>query len=128
MRTWSEYIGDISGYTYIEPKGRIAGAKWGQGGKNANNLDDFTNPDGTMRAAEEIARKWRDWNIYPDQNVSFYCGTGWRAAEVFLFAHAMGWSNISVFDGGWYEWSMDKSNPTQTGSVSAANATAAPKA
>ncbi|SDH47788.1 thiosulfate/3-mercaptopyruvate sulfurtransferase [Vibrio xiamenensis] len=128
VRTWSEYIGDISGYTYIEPKGRIAGAKWGQGGKNANNLDDFTNPDGTMRAAEEIARKWRDWNIYPDQNVSFYCGTGWRAAEVFLFAHAMGWSNISVFDGGWYEWSMDKSNPTQTGAVSAANATAVPKA
>ncbi|MBD1577621.1 sulfurtransferase [Vibrio sp. S11_S32] len=119
VRTWSEYIGDTSGYSYIKPKGRIDGAKWGQGGKNSNNLDDFTNPDGTMRSASEIQSKWQAWNIRTDQKVSFYCGTGWRASAVFLYAYAMGWNNISVFDGGWYQWSLDGNNPTLTGTPSA---------
>ncbi len=34
--------------------------------------------------------------------------TGWRASETFMYARAMGWPHVAVYDGGWYEWS---SNP-----------------
>jgi molybdopterin synthase sulfurtransferase len=27
----------------------------------------------------------------------------------------MGWPRVSVYDGGWYEWSSDESNPVETG-------------
>jgi 3-mercaptopyruvate sulfurtransferase SseA len=48
--------------------------------------------------------------------VSFYCGTGWRAAETWFYAYLMGWPDISVYDGGWYEWSQDPaSNPIAIG-------------
>ena len=29
IRSWAEYVGETSGYRYIEPKGRIKGSKWG---------------------------------------------------------------------------------------------------
>jgi thiosulfate/3-mercaptopyruvate sulfurtransferase len=27
----------------------------------------------------------------------------------------MGWPRVSVFDGGWFEWSSDPDNPVETG-------------
>jgi thiosulfate/3-mercaptopyruvate sulfurtransferase len=27
----------------------------------------------------------------------------------------MGWPRVSVFDGGWFEWSNDPANPIETG-------------
>ncbi|WP_028863638.1 rhodanese-like domain-containing protein [Psychromonas aquimarina] len=118
IRTFEEYTGKISGYDYIKPKGRIAGSKWGHAGTNSNNAADFLNPDGTMKSASEIKDLWKSWNINPNQKVAFYCGTGWRASEVFFYCHVMGWKDISVFDGGWYEWSADKNNPTDSGCIS----------
>lgn len=115
IRSWPEFIGTTSGYSYIKPKGEIAGARWGHAGSDSTHMEDFHNPDGTMRSAEDITAMWRQWNIRPDQQVSFYCGTGWRASETFMYARAMGWKNISVYDGGWYEWSSDPKNPVQTG-------------
>ena len=119
IRTWDEFTGKISGYNYIKEKGRIVGAKWGHSGSNSNNVDDFLNPDGTMKSARDIQRLWQDEGINATQEVAFYCGTGWRAAQVFFYSYVMGWKNISVFDGGWYEWSADKSNPTATGAITA---------
>ena len=43
-----------------------------------------------MRSADDITAMWKAWNIKPDQQVSFYCGTGWRASETFMYARAMG--------------------------------------
>ncbi|MGF1726111.1 rhodanese-like domain-containing protein [Photobacterium nomapromontoriensis] len=117
IRSWPEYIGETSGYRYIEPKGRITGSKWGHAGSDAYHLEDFRNPDDTMISANIMTKFWQDWNIDKDQNVSFYCGTGWRASEAFFYAYVMGWEQISVFDGGWFEWSGDTSNPTQTGDI-----------
>ncbi|MEJ2559104.1 MAG: rhodanese-like domain-containing protein, partial [Anaerolineae bacterium] len=47
--------------------------------------------------------------------VAFYCGTGWRASETFFYAHLMGWPHVAVYDGGWFEWSRDESNPIEIG-------------
>lgn len=118
IRTWDEYIGNTSGYKYIKPKGRITGSKWGHAGSDAYHLEDFRNPDDTMISADIIETFWQDWGINQAQNVSFYCGTGWRASETFFYAYVMGWENISVFDGGWFEWSGDPANPSSTGEIS----------
>ena len=115
IRSWPEFIGTTSGYSYIKPKGEIAGARWGHTGSDSTHMEDFHNPDGTMRSADDITAMWKAWNIKPDQQVSFYCGTGWRASETFMYARAMGWNNVSVYDGGWYEWSSDPKNPVATG-------------
>ncbi|MCG6201865.1 rhodanese-like domain-containing protein [Psychromonas antarctica] len=111
VRTWDEYTGKTSGYSYIKEKGRITGSKWGHAGTDSNNVADFLNPDGTMKSENAIKQLWQSSNINQDQQVAFYCGTGWRASEVFFYTYVMGWKNISVFDGGWYEWSGNKNNP-----------------
>ncbi|WCE28849.1 rhodanese-like domain-containing protein [Vibrio sp. SCSIO 43137] len=117
IRTWPEFIGETSGYSYIKPKGRIAGARWGRAGSDSYHMEDFHNPDGTMLSQELITQNWQEWNIHKNQKVAFHCGTGWRASEAFFYAYLMGWKNISVFDGGWFEWSMDSSNPVASGEV-----------
>ena len=51
IRSWPEFIGTTSGYSYIKPKGEIAGARWGHAGSDSTHMEDFHNPDGTMRSA-----------------------------------------------------------------------------
>ncbi|WP_336982534.1 MULTISPECIES: sulfurtransferase [unclassified Cedecea] len=115
IRSWPEFIGTTSGYSYIKPKGEIAGARWGHAGSDSTHMEDFHNPDGTMRAGDDIAAMWKTWNISPDQQVAFYCGTGWRASETLMYARAMGWKDVGLYDGGWYEWSADPKNPVVSG-------------
>ena len=115
VRSWAEFIGEISGYKEIDRKGRIAGAVLGYSGSDPAQMHDYRNPDNTMRSAREISTRWRRVGIKPDLQLSFYCGTGWRASEVFFYAHVMGFEGISVYDGGWLEWSRDPSNPIAKG-------------
>ena len=116
VRTWKEHIGAVSGYNYIGPAGRIAGDVWGNCGSDAYHMQHYRNVDNTMRAYPEIAANWAAAGITPDKRVSFYCGTGWRAAETWFYAYLMGWPRISVYDGGWFEWSRDPlNNPIEIG-------------
>lgn len=111
IRSWDEFIGKTSGYDYIKPKGRPAGSVWGHAGSDNSNLQDFRNPDNTMRNKDDVLAMWKEYDITPDKNLSFYCGTGWRAAEVLLYADAYGLEKISLYDGGWNEWSGNTGNP-----------------
>lgn len=115
IRSWDEYIGKTPGYSDITAKGRPAGAVWGHAGSDPNHLEDFRNIDNTMRNANEILAMWKEWDITPDQKMAFYCGTGWRAAEVLIYADVMGLENIALYDGGWYEWSANQTNPVEIG-------------
>lgn len=115
IRSWDEFTGKTSGYDYIEPKGRPAGSVWGHAGTDNSNLDDFRNIDGTMRNGLEIKEMWQKDGINLDNQLAFYCGTGWRAAEVLFYADVLGLKNVTLYDGGWNEWSMDSSNPVETG-------------
>jgi thiosulfate/3-mercaptopyruvate sulfurtransferase len=115
IRTWAEYTGQISGYDRLEARGRIAGARWGHAGSTPDQMDHFRREDNTMRSPGEIEANWRAWGITSEKRVAFYCGTGWRASEAFFYAYAMGWDRISVYDGGWSEWSADPANPVETG-------------
>jgi thiosulfate/3-mercaptopyruvate sulfurtransferase len=114
VRSWEEFIGNRSGYHYIDAKGRIPGAVFGNCGSDAYHMENYRNFDFTTREFEEIARKWEGGGIGPEKRIAFYCGTGWRGSEAFMNAYLMGWPNIAVYDGGWYEWSSTD-NPVATG-------------
>lgn len=115
VRSWPEFIGERSGYHYIEKKGRIPGAVFGYCGSDAYHMENYRNFDHTMREYQEVAEKWKEEGLTPDKKLAFYCGTGWRGSEAFWNAWLMGWSDVSVYDGGWYEWSSDPGNPIEKG-------------
>jgi molybdopterin synthase sulfurtransferase len=115
MRSWREIIGEMSGYHYIKKKGRIPGAIFGNCGSDAYHMENYRNVDHTTREYGEIRRMWAQIGITPEKRNVFYCGTGWRASEALLNAWLMGFDNIAVYDGGWYEWSNDENNACQTG-------------
>jgi molybdopterin synthase sulfurtransferase len=118
VRTWNEHIGEVSGYNYIGPAGRIAGDIWGNCGSDAYHMQHYRTVDNTMRAYPEIAANWAEAGITADKWVAFYCGTGWRASETWFYAYLMGWQRIAVYDGGWFEWSKDPlNNPIEVGEV-----------
>lgn len=114
-RSWDEYIGKISGYSYHDKKGRIPGAVYGYAGTSATTLEDYRNIDNTMRNADEIKALWKDAGIDTNKHLIFMCGSGWRAAEVLTYANVMGFDNTSLYSDGWIGWSNDTSNPTETG-------------
>jgi thiosulfate/3-mercaptopyruvate sulfurtransferase len=115
IRSWEEFLGNVSGYNYIGPRGRIAGAVWGNCGTDAYHMQHYRSLDNTMRDYHEIATNWREVGITPEKRVAFYCGTGWRASETFFYAYLMGWERVAVYDGGWLEWSSDPANPIEIG-------------
>jgi len=115
VRSWLEYIGEVSGYNYIEAKGRIPGAVFADCGSDAYHMENYRNVDHTTREFHEIAEIWEKNGITPDKHLAFYCGTGWRGSEAWFNAWLMGWPRVSVYDGGWFEWSNDPNNPYETG-------------
>jgi thiosulfate/3-mercaptopyruvate sulfurtransferase len=115
IRSWEEFIGNVSGYNYIEKTGRIPGAIFGNCGSDAYHMENYRNLDHTMRDFHEIEANWAENGITPDKHIAFYCGTGWRGSEAFMNAYLMGWPRVSVYDGGWFEWSNDPSNPIEKG-------------
>ena len=71
-RTWAEYTGTTSGYTYHFRKGRIPGSTYGQAdftGKNS--LTPYRNLDNTMRNNREIITLWEKAGIDTSHHLSF---------------------------------------------------------
>ncbi len=112
-RTWNEFIGQTSGYSYIEARGDIDGAVWGRAGDDddVNSMTEFHHRDGRMKPSADICRMWGAAGIHTGRHAVFYCGTGWRASLAFFYAWLMNWERIGVYDGGWCEWSADPASP-----------------
>ena len=114
-RTWAEHIGETSGYSYHDKKGRIPGSVYGYAGKtDSMSLDYYRNIDNTMKNADEILALWEAAGLDTDKHLSFMCGSGWRVAEIYAYANTMGLENTSVFSDGWIGWS-NGGNPIETG-------------
>lgn len=114
-RTWDEYIGKISGYSYHDKMGRIPDAKFGYAGKtDSSSLDYFRNIDNTMRNFDEVTAMWKEYGIDTSKHLSFMCGSGWRAAEVLYYANVAGLDNVSLYSDGWIGWS-NAGLPSETG-------------
>ncbi len=115
IRSWDEYIGNVSGYNYIEKKGRIPGSVFGNCGTDAYHMENYRNIDHTTREYKEVEAQLIEAGLSPDKHLAFYCGTGWRGSEAFYNAWLLGWPNVAIYDGGWFEWSNDPANPFETG-------------
>lgn len=113
VRSYDELAVETSGYDYISHEGRIPNAIPAPSGSDAHHVEEFRNPDQTMRPFYAIDESLIERGVDPGKKVAFYCGTGWRASEVFMNAYLLGWTDIAVYDGGWYEWSgaAENSNP-----------------
>lgn len=109
VRSYKEYIGEISGYDYVVQKGRIPNAVW------AREADDssleYTDADGTLRSFTDVRELWNSMGITSgrlpglfDRDVYFYCGSGYRSALSFFHAHLMGYTNVKNFSDGWEGW------------------------
>ena len=103
VRSAAEFRGEVSGYSYLDAKGRIPGAV------AIGDADDrvrlYQNADGTLRELETIRERWRSAGILDGREIIFYCGGGWRSSLAFLYARAMGLPNIRNYSDGWSAWS-----------------------
>lgn len=118
-RTWNEYIGKESGYSYHDKKGRIPGAIFGYSGKNdegSSSVSYFHNIDMTMRRGQEIEELWTSQGIDLNaEHIDNYCGSGWRAAEIATYFQILGHDNVALYSDGWIGWSNNSEHPTETG-------------
>jgi molybdopterin synthase sulfurtransferase len=103
VRSRQEYNGWVSGYSYIEAKGHIAGASWG-GSASGWVKSDLSKT--LKRAKADLAAVSQD----PSRDLVFYCGTGWRSSMAFLLARELGYESVSNYDGSWLEWTQDVEN------------------
>jgi thiosulfate/3-mercaptopyruvate sulfurtransferase len=106
IRTWGEYTGATAPYSYIPTSGRIPGAVWGKAGSGTSGMQDYVNDDGTLKSLPDIYRFWQEQGITSDKHLNFYCGTAWRSSLAWFFGYLTGFSEISNFDGSWFQWSM----------------------
>ena len=87
----------------------------GHSGTDPYNMQDYLNPDNTLRDPRDIPCYWQPFDLQPDTVMAFYCGTGWRVSLSWFAAVIMGFENAVVYDGGRYEWSEDAARPRETG-------------
>lgn len=114
-RTWEEYTGQTSGYSYLDKAGRIDGAVYGFAGiNNSSSMLYYRNIDNTMRNPDEILAMWKNAGIDTGKHLSFMCGGGYRAAEVLWDAWTMGLTDVSLFADGWTGWEL-QGLPSVTG-------------
>ena len=111
IRSRDEFLGKTSGYGYIDRAGEPEGAVWG------HDTDDgsYLNENGTTAGLDVLKGYLEESGASLDNELSFYCGTGWRATIPFLICYENGMTNMTLYDGGWYQWQMDDSLPVQVG-------------
>lgn len=111
IRSRDEFLGKTSGYGYIDRAGESQGSIWG------HDTDDgsYHNADGTTVGLAVLQEILEESEASLDNELSFYCGTGWRATIPFLICYENGMTGMTLFDGGWYQWQRDDSLPVQVG-------------
>lgn len=104
VRKWKEHIGEISGYDYLDAKGRIPGSVWAD---DADWYEDspYANNDGTLRTAADMQAFWNPLGVTSDKELMFQCGGGWRSALSWMYAYMMDYPKIKNYSCGWSQWS-----------------------
>lgn len=108
IREWDEYMGKTSGYDYHFIAGTIRGAKFGNSRSgDGTYMSTFRNPDMSMKNPKVIRKMWTENHIDMQKKMAFFCGGGWRAAEVLWDALVMGIENAAILGDGWIAWSNE---------------------
>ena len=103
VRSAKEYRGEVSGYAYLDAKGRIPGAR--MAGVSDDSARLYQNFDGTLLGSDEVRQQWQNAGVLDGPKIIFYCGNGWRSSLAFLQARAMGLRGMRNYSDGWSGWS-----------------------
>lgn len=114
IRSEPEWKGETSGYSYIPKAGEPKGAVWGKSGQGNSGMEHYINENGKIKTFDEIVQMWKEEGFDTSNELSFYCGTGWRAALPWLMCYEKN-LNATLFDGGWNEWQMHDDLDVQIG-------------
>lgn len=109
IRSYEEYTGQVSGYGYIHKAGEPKGAVWGE------NTDSYYNEDGTVISLDKANELWAKYGYSSENELAFYCGTGWRACVPWFICYENGVDDMKLYDGGWFVWQKDDERPVQVG-------------
>ncbi|MBR0039709.1 MAG: hypothetical protein IJP71_06885 [Lachnospiraceae bacterium] len=118
IRSYDEFVGNTSGYNYMDKAGEPEGAVWAKSAKTAGDVAYICNDDNTVMELSGMKKVWKDAGNDFDVDkdfCAFYCGTGWRACPPFLAMYQEGHKNMAVYDGGWYEYLFHDDLPVQVG-------------
>lgn len=102
IRSEKEFRGEETGYSYIKYAGEPLGAVWGHNTDDGSYIE-----NGKVVGLNKVKSILAESDSSLDNELSFYCGTGWRATIPFLICYQNGIKNISVFDGGWWAWQVN---------------------
>ncbi len=105
VRSWEEYNGATSNYSYIDQAGEPEGAIFTPASCGKDDVADLLTADHRLKPLSEISQTWQAAGLNPGKEIVFYCGTGWRASTAFFVAKELVWPQVRLFDGGWYDWS-----------------------
>lgn len=70
---------------------------------------------GRYRAPDDLAARFREAGLRPDQEIITYCHRGARAATVFYALKRAGFTYPRVFVGSWHEWASRADLPAALG-------------
>ena len=96
---------------YIEKAGESQGAIFGFSGETKADVNDYYDPDGTLRNPQEIYNLWKGQGIQETDKIALYCGTGWRNAVPWFMTQLTGRINTYFYDGGQNDWQLDGTLP-----------------
>lgn len=68
IRNWKEYIGEESGYPYLDKAGRIPGTQW------CYYPDHYMTPNVQMGNLEVMLKSWEKAKINLEKTMAFFCG------------------------------------------------------
>jgi thiosulfate/3-mercaptopyruvate sulfurtransferase len=112
VRSTAEFAGRVSGYEYVDFKGRIPAALHVGDGNDSARL--YNHGDATLRSPFEVRAMWHGQGLLStktadafDREVIFYCGSGWRSSVAYFHAWLLGYRNIRNYSDGWCGWSTD---------------------
>ena len=98
-RSSEEFSGIATGYDYVQLAGKIPTAE------NIINGDYQTSyNEGVESILGRLQSALTEKGIARDDRIIWYCGTAWRASRMFALTLALGYTNVSIYDGGWNEW------------------------
>ena len=66
-----------------------------------------------FKSASEIKKIFEAKGLTPDRHLVFTCVSGCFGTTLYFAARLLGYNNVSIYDGGWIEWSQ-KNYPTET--------------
>ena len=114
VRGQAEFAGEISGYSYLEARGRIPAARWLGDADDASGI--YKQANGRLTPPIEILEHWKKRGFLNEEargrtGVIFYCGGGWRSSLAFYYAWLLRMEPIRNYSDGWAGWSTRYISP-----------------